>query len=273
MHPILLKIGPFVIYTYGFFVALGFLFGILLGKYEAKSLGQDPEKISDLCFYILISAIIGARLFYILTTPGTFLADPLEIFKIWNGGLVFYGGFIGALTATIIYLNHHKMPLWQTTDILTPSLALGHFLGRLGCFFAGCCYGKACDLPWAITFTHAESLARKNIPLHPTQIYSSLANLIIFALFWYFRRRKKFDGQLFWGYVFVYAIVRSVIELFRGDFRGSFFMETMSTSQVIGSILCITAVLMLFILGKQSRKQNLKPIIKPNLKSDLKPNK
>ncbi|QTA80371.1 Phosphatidylglycerol--prolipoprotein diacylglyceryl transferase [Desulfonema limicola] len=253
MYPILIKIGPFAIYTYGFFVAMGFLAGILLGKYEAGNLGQDPEKISDLCFYILISAIAGARLFYILTTPETFLNNPLEIFKIWNGGLVFYGGFIGALTAAFIYLNYHKMPLWQTIDILTPSLALGHFLGRLGCFFAGCCYGKSCDLPWAVTFTHPESLALKNIPLHPTQLYSSFANLIIFCFLWYFRKYKRFEGQLFWVYVLIYAVVRSIIEIFRGDFRGSFFMETMSTSQVIAGILCIIAVFMLFILGKQAQ--------------------
>ena len=151
------------------------------------------------------------------------------------------------------------MPLWQTIDILTPSLALGHFFGRLGCFSAGCCYGITCDLPWAVTFTNPNSLALKNVPLHPTQLYSSFANLVILGFLWYFRRRKKFDGQLFWSYVFIYAIVRSIIEVFRGDFRGSFFMGIFSTSQVIASIFCIIAVFMLFILGNQAHKANQKP--------------
>ncbi len=253
MHPVLFKLGPLTIHTYGFFVAMGFVAGILLAKNEAKRLGEDQEKIMDLFFYILIAAIVGSRLFYVAINFKMFLSDPLEIFKIWNGGLVFYGGFIAALIIGLIYLKKNKMPLWKTADIAAPSLALGQFFGRLGCFSAGCCYGKACDLPWAVTFAHPDTLAPTGIPLHPTQLYHSLSNLTIFIILFFFRSRKKFDGQLFWLYMFLYGITRSFIEIFRGDFRGEVFFGIFSVSQVIGSITAIIAVVMMVLLGKLFR--------------------
>ncbi len=245
MHPILLKFGYITIHTYGFFVAMGFLAGILLATSEAKRMGIDHEKIIDLCFYIMIAAIAGSRLFYVIINHEIFLSDPLDIFKIWNGGLVFYGGFIVALLTAFIYLKIYKLPVWRTADIVAPSLAIGHFLGRLGCFSAGCCYGKECDFPWAVTFTHPETLAPIGMPIHPTQLYSSISNLIIFFFLWFFRKRTKFAGQLFWMYVLIYGIARSFIEIFRGDFRGNPVFELLSVSQTIGISMSVIAVIML----------------------------
>ncbi|MCK5508558.1 MAG: prolipoprotein diacylglyceryl transferase [Desulfobacterales bacterium] len=245
MHPIFLKFSYITIHTYGFFVAMGFLAGILLATSEAKRMGIDHEKIMDLCFYIMIAAIAGSRLFYVVINHEIFLSNPLDIFKIWNGGLVFYGGFIVALLTAFIYLKIHKIPVWRTADIAVPSLAIGHFLGRLGCFSAGCCFGKECDLPWAVTFTHPETLAPIGIPIHPTQLYSSISNLIIFFFLWFFRKRTKFDGQLFWMYVLIYGIARSLIEIFRGDFRGNPVFELLSVSQTIGISMSVIAVIML----------------------------
>ena len=127
MHPVLLKIGSLSVYTYGFFIAVGFLVGFTVAKKEGERLGEDPNKIMDLCFYLLLAAIVTSRLFYVATTPEVFLADPLEIFRIWKGGLVFYGAFIGAMVTIVIYLRKEKMPLGKTLDILAPSLAVGHF--------------------------------------------------------------------------------------------------------------------------------------------------
>ena len=254
MYPILLKLGKLSLHTYGFFVAMGFLAGILLAKREAKRLGEDPDRIMDLSFYVMVSAILGSRLFYIVTNPEIYLSDPLEIFKLWNGGLVFYGGFIAALIVGLIYLKIKKMPLWRTTDIAAPSLAAGQFLGRLGCFSAGCCYGKACDLPWAVTFTNPESLAPLGIPIHPTQLYHAISNLSIFAFLWFFRSRKKYNGQLFWLYILLYAITRSFIEIFRGDFRGEPVLGVLSVAQAIGIIMATVAVIMMIILRKQACK-------------------
>ncbi|MFH1582047.1 MAG: prolipoprotein diacylglyceryl transferase [Pseudomonadota bacterium] len=254
MHPVLLKLGSFSIYTYGFFIAMGFIAGILLAKSEAKKLGEDPEKIMDLSFYVLIAAILGSRLLYIFINPEIFLSDILEIFRIWNGGLVFYGGFIAALIVGLSYLKIKKMLLWRTMDIAALSLVLGQFLGRLGCFSAGCCYGKACNLPWAVTFTNPDTLAPIGIPLHPTQLYHAISNLSIFVFLWFFRRRKKFSGQLFWLYVMLYAASRSFIEIFRGDFRGEPVFGVLSVAQAIGIIMAPAAVIMMIILRKQGSK-------------------
>jgi len=252
MFPVLLKIGPISIFTYGFFIAVGFLAGILLATKEAKRLGEDNEKIMDLCFYILVAAIIGSRLFYVATSPGMFLRDPVEILKIWNGGLVFYGGFIAALVTGVVFLKVKNIPVWKTADIMAPSVALAHFFGRIGCFFAGCCYGKYCDLPWAVTFNHPDSLAPTGIPLHPTQLYEALGNLAIFLFLFFFRKSKKYDGQLFWLYVLIYGIMRSFIEIFRADFRGEFFYDVLSISQVVGGFMAVVSLIMLFIFRKKA---------------------
>ena len=150
MYPVLFKIGKFTFLTYSFFIAIGLISGILLAWKEAKRAGEDPGKIMDLCFYLLIAAIVGSRLFYIAANPGIFFQDPLEIIRIQNGGLVFYGGFIAALITGLIYMKLTAMPLWKTADIIAPSIAMGQFSGMLGCFFAGCCYGKRSDFPWAV---------------------------------------------------------------------------------------------------------------------------
>ena len=252
MFPVLLKIGPISIFTYGFFIAVGFLAGIFLAVKEAKRVGEDHEKIMDLCFYVLIAAILGSRLFYVATSPEMFLKNPVEILKIWNGGLVFYGGFIAAMVTGVIFLKVKNIPLWKTIDIMAPSIALAHFFGRIGCFFAGCCYGKYCDLPWAVTFNHSDSLAPTGIPLHPTQLYEALGNLAIFLFLFFFRKVKKFDGQIFWIYVLLYGITRSVIETFRGDFRGDYIFGYLSVSQVIGGFMAVVSLIMLFIFRKKA---------------------
>ncbi len=251
MYPVLLQFGSLTLYTYGFFVAIGFLAGMFLSYYEAKRLGEDQGQVLDLFFYLLMAAIIGSRLFYVGTNPDEYLKNPLEIFKIWNGGLVFYGGFIGGMVAALIYIKIKKMCLWRTADILAPSIAAGQFLGRIGCFFAGCCYGKVCELPWAVTFTHPHTLAPMGIPLHPTQLYSAVSNLIIFSVLWLFRKRKRYDGQLFWMYAFLYGTTRTLIEIFRGDFRGPVILDVLSVSQIIGASIAVIAVFMMFRLSGQ----------------------
>ena len=251
MYPVLLKIGSLSLYTYGFFVALGFVVGIFVARHEAVRLEEDQDKIMDLCFYVLIAAIVGSRLFYVLTNLSIFISDPLEVFRIWNGGLIFYGGFVIALITAIIYVKQKGISLFKTADVMAPALAVGHAIGRIGCFFAGCCYGKPCDLPWAVTFTNPDSLAPVNIPLHPTQLYSFSANLLIFIFLWAFRGRKRFDGQIFWIYVLLYGVTRSLIEIFRGDFRGNFVLGILSISQAIGGGMVLISVIMLIVLSRR----------------------
>lgn len=251
MHPVLFNIGNITLYTYGLFTALGFITAIYIAKQEAKRIGENTAFIVDLGFYIIVMAVVGARCFYVFTNIDLFLSKPLEIFQIWNGGLTFYGGFISAAIFTFFYLSIKKMDVWKTGDIFAPALAAGHCVGRMGCFFAGCCYGSQTDILWAVTFENENSLAPLHQSLHPTQIYSVIGNFILFIFLMWFRRFKKFDGQLFWTYVFIYGLMRSFIEIFRGDFRGGFFLNTFSVSQTIGLIMSIVAVVMLLILQKK----------------------
>jgi len=251
MFPTIVTIGKVTLHTYGLLVALGGMAAFFLARAEASRKNIDPEKISDLVFYLLIAGILGARLFYAFTNLEAYIHDPLEFFKIWNGGLVFYGSFIVALPTLLIYVKKHGLPLGKVLDIVAPALALGHFFGRMGCFFAGCCYGSASDLPFAVVFTHPDSLAPLYTPLHPTQIYSALSNLTIFFVIWFLRKRTRIDGQLFWIYVLIYAAARSFIEMFRGDFRGDFIFEIFSPAQAIAGIMAVSAVVCLTILKRR----------------------
>jgi phosphatidylglycerol:prolipoprotein diacylglycerol transferase len=230
---------------------MAFLSAIALALREARREGEDANKILDLCFYILVAAIVGARILYVLINWSAFRHDPFEIVRIWHGGLVFYGGFIGALIAALWYIKRKGLPLLKTADIMAPSIAFGQFVGRIGCFFSGCCYGKTCDLPWAVIFTHTESLAPKGVPLHPTQLYSALNSLLIFLVLVGLKRIKGFGGQIFMAYVLLYGVTRFILERFRGDERCMFIEGMLSTSQLIGLIMAVIAIAMMVILRRR----------------------
>jgi phosphatidylglycerol:prolipoprotein diacylglycerol transferase len=251
MHPVLIDFGAFKIHTYGFFIALAVLAGMFVSRHEARRMGIDADKVVDAFFYVVVAAIVGSRLFYVLTNLDLFVSAPLDVFKIWNGGLVFYGGFIGAAVVVIIYLRIHRLPLGKMADIAAVALPLGHALGRIGCFFAGCCYGKTCSQPWGVVFRHPDSLAPLYVQIHPTQLYSSASNFLIFLLLYSCRRYKQFNGQLFWIYIVIYGVNRSIIETFRGDDRGVMLFDVVSIAQVIGISSALFAVLMLIFLGRK----------------------
>ncbi len=249
MHPILLQVGSLKLYTYGFFVALGFIIAIWFTRRNARFYGVPDQMVSDLFLTVLISAIAGARILYVLINIDTYRDNLLDIFKIWNGGLVFFGGFIGGALGAIIFLRIKKMEIWKTADVLSPGLALGHSVGRFGCLFAGCCYGKPCSLPIALTFTNPDSLAPLNIPLHPTQLYMIASNFVLFLILLAIQRRKRFNGMVFLSYIMLYSVFRSIIEFFRGDFRGNFFFDFLSLSQGIGFLIsCIALIFMIIKL-------------------------
>jgi phosphatidylglycerol:prolipoprotein diacylglycerol transferase len=253
MHPILFEIpridlgawtiGPIPIRMYGLMIGVGFLLAILLASRRAKKQGINPELIMDMGVYLLLAAIVGSRLLYVLTTLNEFSANPFDVFAIWKGGLVFYGGLLAAVPVGIWYVRRHGMPVWKTADIMAPSIALGHAFGRLGCFFAGCCHGSHCQGPFCITFTDVHSLAPLNIPLFPTQLMESAGEFITFGLLMLLFRYKRFDGQIFGLYLVLYSILRFIIEFFRGDaVRGLYFGGIISTSQIIAILIAAVAV-------------------------------
>jgi phosphatidylglycerol:prolipoprotein diacylglycerol transferase len=216
-------------------IVIGFLVGLYLVQTEGKRQGLNPDRLIDTSFWGLALGLLGGRLVYIITRLDYFGQHPIEVFYFWEGGLVFYGGFLGGLFGFWYFTRRYRLPFLQTVDLAVPSLAIAHFFGRLGCFFAGCCYGQpANNLPWAITFHDPLSLAPTGIPLHPTQLYDALNAMIIFIVLVALRRHRKFVGQQLVTYMLLYSIGRSIVESYRGDsIRGFVIENVLSTSQFI----------------------------------------
>jgi phosphatidylglycerol:prolipoprotein diacylglycerol transferase len=252
VHPILIRIGPLVIHTYGFLIAVGFLVGLTFAVQQAKKEDISSDKIIDLGFYILLAAIIGSRLLFILINLGYYIKNPMDIFKIWQGGLVFYGGLMLALPAAILYVKKNGMGVWKTADIFAPSIAIAHVFGRLGCFSAGCCYGKtAAALPWAIIFTNPGCLAPTNVPLHPTQLYEAAGEFFNFLILLTLRRYKSFNGQVFITYILLYSVLRFIVEFFRGDVERGFISHYLSVSQGISILMFLVGLSGFIILRRR----------------------
>src|SRR5438876_6981246 len=187
MHPSLLELGPITVYTYGVLLAAAYLLGLKLAMVRATARGLDSARVLDLGIYIIISALIGAKLLLLITDFQTFKSDPRELLTLARSGGVFYGGLILAVAVALWYIRRAGLPLWTTCDVFAPGIALGHVIGRFGCLFAGCCYGKPTARPWGITFTdpYAASYVGTplGIPLHPTQLYEARAELrVLFAM-------------------------------------------------------------------------------------------
>jgi phosphatidylglycerol:prolipoprotein diacylglycerol transferase len=212
------QIGGINIYWYGVCIAVGFLLGLWTATRRALRAGISGESVADLGLWLMMGAVVGSRLFYVISHWDTeFAGRPLlEVFKLREGGLVFYGGLIGASLACVFAVRLKKLPLWKTADVLAPSIALGYVFGRIGCFMFGCCYGKPCDLPWAVHFPRDHATYPQGV--HPTQLYESLLSLVLYAGLAWLHRHKKFDGQVFAAYLIAYGSLRFTVEFFRGDY-------------------------------------------------------
>ena len=242
MHPVLFEYGPLRIFTYGFFLALAFLSAIYVAAGEARRQGLPVGKFYDLCFYLVLAALVGSRLLYVLLEARQFLAHPLKIFALWEGGLVFHGGVVLALAVAFYYIRRHHLPWRLTLDALALGLPVGQFFGRIGCFMAGCCYGSPSNLPWAVTFTNPQSLCPLREPLHPAQLYEALLALGVFGIIYRLRTRKRFDGQMLLAYFTLAGLVRFVVEFFRSpvDYRGPVLFGWMPLTQLMA--LCLALV-------------------------------
>ena len=254
MYPRLFEFGPVTVYTYGVLLAAAYLSGLKLAMARAKARGLDANRVLDLGIYIIISALIGAKLLLLITDFKTFTANPRELMTLARSGGVFYGGLILAVVVALGYIRKIGLPLWTTCDVFAPGIALGHVVGRFGCLFAGCCFGKETHVPWAITFHDPFAAANVGtplgVPLHPTQIYEAGAEfLILMVLLGFEGKGRNFAGRTFWLYMALYGVSRFIIEFFRGDERGTVFM--FSTSQFISIVLVPLAIVMLVVLSHQ----------------------
>ena len=254
MHPILFELGGFPVYTYGVLLAAAYLLGLQFALRRARARGLDANRVMDLGIWIIISALIGAKLLLLVVEFDTFRQNPRELLTLLRSGGVFYGGLIAAVGVALWYLTRHRLPVWSVTDAFAPGIALGHVIGRLGCFFAGCCFGRITDVPWAVTFRNeyaAQNVGTPlNVPIHPTQLYEAGAELIILGgLLWLERKGRPFPGRTFWSYMLFYGITRFIIEFYRGDARG--MVGDLSTSQFVSVILVPLSVVMLIVLSRR----------------------
>ncbi|MFH1397997.1 MAG: prolipoprotein diacylglyceryl transferase [Candidatus Omnitrophota bacterium] len=267
MLRILFRLGPLNIYSYGLMLALAFLSGMYLIEKRARKQGLDKNKILDLVFLILFSGILGARALFVIINWDYYRSDLIGIFKVWEGGLVFYGGLILAFFVSIWFLRKNKISFWKTADILSPALALGEAVGRIGCFLNGCCYGLISE-KWGVSFPARDNppafaqqvfdgiialTAKSSLPVIPTQIYSALAGLVIFFILLALEKKKRFNGFIFWVFILLYSLFRFMIEGFRYYENNFFVLNNLTISQIISLVLVVISLIFLFKGKKQGR--------------------
>lgn len=223
MHPILFEFGGFPIYSYGVLVATGVLLGLWYARRQAPRVGLDPDRVWNLGIYVVLTALLVAKLWLVALYWRYYLQHPREIFSVdlIQAGGTFFGGVLGAVTLMVIYTRVTKTSVLALLDCFTAGLPLGHAIGRLGCFMAGCCYGKPTTLPWGVTFTNPIAArlvgTPMGVPLHPTQLYESAAEFCNFAILVWIGKRQSFRGQIIATYLLLYGIERGLIEFVRGD--------------------------------------------------------
>jgi phosphatidylglycerol:prolipoprotein diacylglycerol transferase len=241
MYPEILHFS--FLHTYGVLVALAFLSGLWMAARLARRAGLDADAATNLGIYCALAAIAGAKLMMLIVDP-RYRENPREIFTLdtLQAGGVFYGGLLAALAVSWWYMRKTKLPLWKTADVFAPAIALGHGIGRLGCFSAGCCWGVECHLPWAVTF-HSETAhdlvgVPLGLPLHPTQLYESAAEFAIFGILYWQIAKPHRPGAIIGLYLMLYAAARFVVEFFRYHEQGNLWGGPLDTSQWISVGLC-----------------------------------
>jgi phosphatidylglycerol:prolipoprotein diacylglycerol transferase len=266
VHPIAFHLGSLPVYWYGIMIAMAFLAGMWTAGRRGLRHGLKPNDIQDAAIWLLVGGIVGARALHVVSYWEEFQGKGIvEIFKIQNGGLVFYGGAIGAAIAGGLFVWRRKVPFFKLADALAPSVALGSVFGRIGCLMTGCCFGRACSLPWAIQFPdqslawdqqlqeHLISSTDHTLPVHPTQIYDALANVMLYLGLAWLYRRKRFDGQVFAVWLVAYAVLRSVVEIFRGDY-GPHRMGVFTPAQLVSVAILAAGVALLVVLSRKTSK-------------------
>ena len=260
MFPELFRIGSFPINTYGVLMALAFLVALFMASRLGERDGLKRERVFDMGLWMLLAGLIGSKLLMLLAEP-EYRADPSRLLSLdfLRSGGVWYGGFLGGLAAGILLMRRYGLPFWKTADAFAPGVAIGQAIGRVGCFAAGCCWGKECELPWAVAFPEAANEVTgvpTGVHLHPTQIYEALTMLGVFLFLVWLHRRKRFSGQVLLAYAALYGAARFTIEFFRDDPRGDILGLTtlthLSTSQLISLFVGLGGLALLIIRWRRA---------------------
>ncbi len=257
MHPTLWKFSGLELHSYGLLLAIAFLLGIQIFVSRARARGIPEESMQTLSLWLLVLAIVGARALFVVTHWADYAADPLAVLRLWEGGLILYGGYFFAIAGGILYVRSRGLRVWRVADAAAPSMALGIGIGRLGCFMNGCCYGLPTTLPWGVRFP-AESVPSYMFPgshLHPSQLYLSLAGLGIFLWLLMADRKTHFEGWLFWTYIAVDAAFRFMLDFTRfydsSSAIGSLGRLSFNMNQILSAGLIVLSLAMLAILARR----------------------
>jgi len=211
MFPILISLGPIHVYAYGTMIAIGVILSLVLIERNITNSSVEPSGVGDFIVLSVFSGIIGARMLFVMVNWEQFRFDIMTVFFVWEGGLIFYGGFFTALCCIIVKSRRGAVPLRPLLDTIVPFVALTQGFGRIGCFLNGCCWGKETSMPFGVLFPHLSS------PVHPVQLYESFWTLVLFFFLVYRSRHKKFDGEILGWYGVLYGVGRFIIQFFRGD--------------------------------------------------------
>jgi len=274
MHPEILSIGPLTIRSYGLMLATGFMAGIFVAAKRARNAGENPDHIYNLSVWIVLSSLVGARVYYVLTHYREFrvledVSFARRVFlemknmfwpvgadgQVGISGLILYGGLIAATAVAVFYLRAHRLKVPKFTDFLAPSLGLGEFFTRIGCFLNGCCYGTPTDSCVGVVFPHesAAGFFYPETPLHPAQLYNACAGLAIFFLLLYLERYKKFDGFTSLLYFILYAAGRFTIDFFR-YYEKKMIVFGLSQNQIISIVVFAVSLSLLVFFSKRATR-------------------
>lgn len=286
MHPVWFDVFGYPVHVYAVMMALAFIVGVWLSVRHGERIGLDRDMLLDLCWWMLVGGLVGSRVAFIAVNWDSYWyacvdyqhynahivteasqrigsADCTKILRFWTGGIVFYGGAIGGILTMFWFMRREGQSVWPVADALIPSLALGQFFGRFGCFAAGCCWGHPTDHPWAVVFPGRSMASRQHfddhliaskldpsLAVHPVQLYDALGGLLLFALLVWIRSRKRYHGQTFIWWLLLYPIMRSTMELFRGDTERGFVFGPVSTSQFLSMVLAAFALVLIVRLRR-----------------------
>jgi len=264
MHPVLVKIGPLTVHTYGFMMAVAVGMALWFIYVQAKKAGLDAPALLDAAFYTIIFSLLGAKLILFLGNISYYLSSPKELLSLAKSGGVFQGGLTFGVIFALWYFRRKKIPTWKTADLVGPALAMGHGFGRIGCFSAGCCYGSECVEPWSVVFkneyAHDLTGIPLNVHLHPVQLYEAALNFLNFAVLFLILKKKRFDGQVFSFYIINYSIIRFITEYFRGDhpdkvyfIRGATTLSSLSYPQLYCLLGVLAGIGLAVVLRRRGR--------------------
>lgn len=243
-----IKIGPVTFHMYGIMIAIGFIAALIMCIKRGKKQGLNEDIIYGILYCAIIGGFLGCRLLYYIVEIPNIIKDPSILWDFKNGFVV-YGGIIGGIIASFIYIRHKKEDFLKYFDLVMPAVALAQGFGRIGCFFAGCCYGAETDSRFHIVFKNSQ-FAPNNVQLVPTQVISSIGDFAIAALLVWYSHKTKVKGRVAAGYLVLYGIGRFLVEFLRDDYRGS--IGIFSTSQIISVIVVIAGIILYIWAGKRN---------------------